>query len=373
MECPTKVADMNKTRKSKRQAGGTTGPKWILVAAFMIFGACFMPGSLWARPVAPDSMRRSPGEAAAQTRTEQAENVPVVPAENREVYRIPPRSYHRKGEDLVRATGKDCRACHVPQYYPQKDFFGWEFRKKWTLQWGLFSVAAFVMLLGCFNAFQFWQRGKRSSLHHPVHWPATIRALFQEVLLGRRVFRQSRFRWIIFMTISIAFLALAVVFVLIVLTRFVLPAGHLFSVEAGLVLEILADLLGGIILIGTLLALLRRTLVKKEHMKSDPEDFVILFLLLAIMITGFFLEACRLAAVSPEPGTWASFLGALAASGLRHWDLPWTVIRFYAWGVHAVLVFTFLAYLPFSKLFHLITSPVSIVATASEAYYKQRA
>jgi len=30
-----------------------------------------------------------------------------------------------------------------------------------------------------------------------------------------------------------------------------------------------------------------------------------------------------------------------------------------------------LAYLPFSKLFHLITSPISIAATASEAHYRQ--
>ena len=76
--------------------------------------------------------------------------------------------------------------------------------------------------------------------------------------------------------------------------------------------------------------------------------------------------------VVPGPETWASFLGALGARVLRQWDLPWTVIRFYVWNVHALLVFALLAYLPFSKLFHLLAAPVTIAATASEAYYKQR-
>lgn len=343
-----------------------------LVAVLVMIGICLSRNNLCAEPFAGGSIKEGKDEAGSRLLSEAQGTAFSVSAENRTVYKIPPRSYHRKGENLVKATGKDCRECHDPRFYPQKDFFGWEFRQKWVLQWGLFSVAAFVMLIGCFNALQFWQRGKRSSLHNPLHWPTAIRALLQEALLGRRVFRQSRYRWTVFVTISIAFLALAVVFGLIVLTRFVLPAGHLFSVEVGLVLDFLADFLGGVILVGTLLALLRRTVLKKEHMKSDPEDFIILLLLLAIVLTGFFLEACRLAVVSPEPGIWASFLGALIASGLRAWDLPWTVIRFYVWILHAALVFGLLAYLPFSKLFHLITSPVSIAATASEAHYRQR-
>ena len=98
----------------------------------------------------------------------------------------------------------------------------------------------------------------------------------------------------------------------------------------------------------------------------------ILLLLLGIIITGFFLEACRLAVVSPEPHMWFSFAGAFGSYVLKIWDLPWTAIRFYGWIIHAVLVFTFFAYLPFSKLFHVITCPVSIVATASEAHYRQR-
>ena len=69
------------------------------------------------------------------------------------------------------------------------------------------------------------------------------------------------------------------------------------------------------------------------------EDVLILFLLLGVIVTGFFLEACRLAVVPAEPRTWASFLGALGGRLLAQWDVPWTVVRFYVWVLHALLVF----------------------------------
>ena len=63
---------------------------------------------------------------------------------------------------LVRSTGKECRACHVPRYYPQGDFFGWEYRKNWLLQWVMASLAR---LLSCawasHVAVSIWALGRR--------------------------------------------------------------------------------------------------------------------------------------------------------------------------------------------------------------------
>ena len=296
----------------------------------------------------------------------------LVPEENLAISEIAPRLYHRKGETLVRATGKDCRECHVSKYYPGGDFFGWEHRKKWTVHWWMFSLAMFVMLPGIYSAVTLWRRGSSPSLHHPVHWPSVTRAVARDVLLGERVKRQSGLRWAVFQLISIAFLALAVVFALIVVQRFLLPLVGVTADKAGLVLDFSADFLGGCILLGILLAIYRRIAGRGGHFKTEAEDIVVLLLLFGIVVTGFFIEACRLAVVDPQPRIWASFLGAAGASVLRMWDLPWTGIRFYIWMVHAALVFAFFAYFPFSKLFHIVTSPVSIVATASEAHYRQR-
>jgi nitrate reductase gamma subunit len=294
-----------------------------------------------------------------------------VPEENLMIFDTTPRLYHRKGENLVRATGKDCRECHETKMYPGNDFFGWEGRKKWTLHWWMFSLSMFVMLPGIYSAVLIWRRGRSPSLHHPVHWPSVVRAMARDVLLGERVRQQSTLRWAVFQLISVAFMALAVVFGLIVVQRFLLPLVGVHADRAGLFLDFGADFLGGCILVGILLAFYRRIVGRRGHFKTETEDIIVLFLLLGIITTGFFLEACRLAVVDPQPQIWASFLGAAGAAALRAWDLPWTGIRFYVWILHAALVFTFMAYLPFSKLFHILTSPVSIVATASEAHYKQ--
>ncbi len=295
-----------------------------------------------------------------------------VPERNLVISETAPRLFHRKGEALVRGTEKDCSQCHASRYYPQGDFFGWEHQKKWILHWWMFSLSMLVMLPGVYSTVLLWRRGKSPSLHHPVHWPSVMRAMAREVILGERVRRQSGLRWAVFQLISIAFLGLAVVFGLIVVQRFLLPLVGVNLDRAGLVLEFSADFLGGCILVGILLAVYRRFAARKGRFKTEAEDIVILLLLLGIVTTGFFLESCRLAVVDPQPRIWASFLGAAGGSVLRNWDLPWTSIRFYVWILHAALVFGFFAYFPFSKLFHIVTSPVSIAATASEAHYKQR-
>jgi nitrate reductase gamma subunit len=351
----------------KESDGGSRARKVFPILFGVWVCVCLSWGSAGAgSPLEPES-----GPPARETLREE-NGAFQVPAANDSIYGTAPRLYHRKGEDLVRRTGKECRDCHVSRYYPQDDFFGWEFRKKWVVHWGLFSVAVFFMLLGLYSAVSIWTLGRRPSLHRAVHWPSALSAVFRNGVLGERIWRQSRLRWAVFVLVSMAFLMLAGVFGLTLVNRFVLPPGIPFQGGLGLALDLLADFLGGCILAGTLLALYRRIPGRKDSLKTEWEDLVILLLLLGVILTGFSLEACRLAAVAPEPETWASFLGALGGRVLRQVDLPWTVIRFYVWNVHAILVFGLLAYLPYSKLFHLLAAPVTIAATASEAHYRQR-
>jgi nitrate reductase gamma subunit len=235
----------------------------------------------------------------------------------------------------------------------------------------LFALACFVMMTGMYGAVSIWRQGESRSLHHPVHWPSVARALFWDVFLGRRIWKQSRLRWVIFFFISMAFIQLFFVFVVIMVTRYIYPTAFFQTGPGGWVLDFLSDLLGMVILGGIMLALYRRYILKEAHLESQAEDTVILWVLLGIVITGFFLEACRLAVVPSTSRVYASFVGAMGASLLKPWDVGWTGMRFYIWFVHAILVFMFVAYLPFSKLFHVITCPATILATASEAAYKE--
>ncbi len=348
-------------RNRARLGGNGTGFGGLLHCLAL---ACLLL-CLAAGTAAGAAAKEAPSAAAGGSSVRAASAVDVS------IFETAPRPYHHKGDGLVRATGKDCRACHVGRLYPQGDFFGWEFQKKWEIHWGLFSLSLFVMILGIYGVVGTWRRGRRPSLHNPVHWPSVLDALLKEVILGRRIWIQSRKRWAVFMLISVSFLFLAAVFVLTMIQRFLLPPDAPGVAAAGLALDFCADFLGGCILVGILLAFYRRFGGREVYLQTEGEDVAILLLLFGIVTTGFFLEACRLAVVSPEPRIWASFLGAAGAAVLRHWDLPWTAIRFYVWLFHACLIFSFFAYFPFSKLFHVVTCPVSIVATASEAHYRQ--
>ena len=339
---------------------------WICAAAlFPALAVPFLAGRIFAQG-AVEGLQTQTGKGLSEP------EVFSIPGRNLAIFGTPPRPVHaRKGEDLVRKTGKECRDCHVGRFYPQTDFFGWEARKKWQIHWLLFSAAGFVALSGIFASVTIWRMGRSPSLHHAVRWTSAARALVWEVILGRRIWRQSRLRWAIFQLISMGFVSLALVFAAIAVTRYVFSSPFFLSGAGGILLDFLADLLGACILVGCLLALYRRVRRKETHLKTEGEDVGILLLLLAIVLSGFFLEACRLAVVQAEPRTAASFVGFAAAQVMKAWDLPWTPVRFYVWVLHAALVFGFFAYLPFSKLFHLITCPFSILATASESSYRQ--
>jgi len=321
--------------------------------------------------VAPLSEGPLPPTVSAQEIQNEVKTDTVPSQMNLTIYGEPRRLYHRKGDDLVTSAGKDCIECHLRAFYPGRDFFKWEYRKKWDIHWMLFSVACFVMMTGIYGAVSIWRKGEGPSLHHPVHWASVGRALFWDVFLGKRIWRQSRLRWAIFFFISMAFVQLFFVFIAMVVTRYLFPAPFFMTGIGGTVLDCMADLLGLMILVGVLLALYRRYVLKEEHLESQAEDTSVLWMLLAIIVTGFFLEACRLAVVPLTPRMYASFVGALGAAVLKSWDVGWTGVRFYVWFIHAMLVFVFIAYLPFSKLFHVITCPVSILATASENAYRQ--
>ena len=93
---------------------------------------------------------------------------------------------------------------------------------------------------------------------------------------------------------------------------------------------------------------------------------VAVLLLFFIVLTGFLLEAFRLAELPVSFESYFSFVGLALAGLFRLIPLAWTDIHFYAWIVHATIVFIFLAYIPFSKFIHFIACPISILASSSD-------
>jgi nitrate reductase gamma subunit len=269
-------------------------------------------------------------------------------------------------EPYVKQTKKDCRECHVDKYYPGKDFFKAETQTKWHYHWWAFSLFLFVFCAGVLGKVYVWSMGRGKVLPgEEIEQKRMINILFLEAILQRRLFKESRLRWFIYLSESFGFMALFFVFLVFVFTRFVLQIDFFITGPGGLILDFLMDFLGLLILSGTIASFIRRS-IKRPNMITEREDIIAVLLLFFIVLTGFLLEAFRLAVLPVSFESYFSFVGLAMASLFRWIPLAWTDIHFYTWIVHATIVFIFLAYIPFSKFIHFIACPVSILASSSD-------
>jgi len=269
-------------------------------------------------------------------------------------------------EPYVKQTKKDCVECHVDKYYPGKDFFRAETQTKWHYHWWAFSLFLFVFCGGILGKVYIWSRGRGKVFStKEMGQTRVVNALFFEALLQRRLYKESRLRWFIYLSESFGFMTLFFVFLVFVLTRFAFKIDFFVTGGGGLILDFLMDFLGLLIFSGTIASFIRRS-IKRPNMITEREDIIAVLLLFFIVLTGFLLEAFRMAVLPVAFESYFSFVGLAMASLFRMIPLIWTDIHFYTWIVHATIVFIFLAYIPFSKLIHFIACPVAIVASSSD-------
>ena len=126
-----------------------------------------------------------------------------------------------------------------------------------------------------------------------------------------------------------------------------------------LVYEASLDAFGLVAIAGLLFAIFRRSVTKPSNLPNSRGDVFIFSILLVILITGYIMEGIRLAVDNPPWGSW-SFVGYRVALFLQA-SFGKEVVNVYPalWWFHAILAFTAFATIPYTKLFHLITSPLN--------------
>ncbi|MCX5853045.1 MAG: heterodisulfide reductase-related iron-sulfur binding cluster [Deltaproteobacteria bacterium] len=132
-----------------------------------------------------------------------------------------------------------------------------------------------------------------------------------------------------------------------------------------LVFSFLMELFGLFVLIGVFLALDRRYITRPDRLgyKGDsdntPDDAIVLLLIGSIIITGFVIEALRIHVTNPPWEVW-SFAGyalSKAFAGVDH-DTARTSHKV-MWWVHTFISLGFIAYIPYSRMLHIITTPAN--------------
>ena len=208
------------------------------------------------------------------------------------------------------------------------------------------------MVTGFARRFNMWRQG-HPEVASEVQPLKGVHQLLSSILRHRRIL-DDRYRGIAHLFV---FWGFTIPFVVVLVSQF-RPS---FPTWAGLGLSLLLDLVGLLGIIGTVMLLLKRVGRNNPYSSVHP---IHLWILLAILITGFVAEGFRLTITKDT----VEGLNALYSPvGFAFsWVVPASpVLLQVVTRVHFFLVLIFIAYIPFSNMRHVWASLFSI-------YYQKR-
>ncbi|MCB2193578.1 MAG: respiratory nitrate reductase subunit gamma [Deltaproteobacteria bacterium] len=235
-------------------------------------------------------------------------------------------------------------------------------------------IALVVLALGLLGSLAFWLsgggRGPSSQALHKGHGDGgagrVLTALVLDGLLQRRLWKLSPGRWLVHALIFLPFAARTLWALLALTLSHAQPGADLTQAMLGKnqpVTALFFDLTGVMVLAGGLLAIVRRFLRGGRALPGLPRpDWPALALLVLVVLSGFVAEAARLALTGHAGPPW-SFAGA-ALSPLFSPGPSLQSAYAYFWYGHAVLYAAFVAYLPFSRLRHILLAPLWLALKA---------
>jgi Fe-S oxidoreductase len=223
-------------------------------------------------------------------------------------------------------------------------------------------VAIAIFAYGVWQRVRLWRAGGPEDRFDRI--PERLKLVAKHALGQARVLSQA-YPGIMHATMFWGFLALFIGTVLATIDwDITLPLFDykLLKGDFYLVYETVLDLFGLFFVIGLGMAVYRRFVVRPHRLDPTARFANVLALLFAINLTGFVLEACRLAVVKPWWAPWSPVgyaLGqAMLAAGMTEGALRGTHLG--VWLFHAVIALAFVAVVPYSYFSHLVTTPLNI-------------
>jgi Fe-S oxidoreductase/nitrate reductase gamma subunit len=234
--------------------------------------------------------------------------------------------------------------------------------------WGVIGVyiggatAIAIFAWGVWQRVALWRKGGPEMRWDRI--PVRLARVAKEVLLQSRILGQS-YPGVMHATMFWGFLALFTGTVLATIdwefTRLLFDV-RILKGPFYLAFELTLDLFGLFLLIGLGMAVWRRFVLRPPRIEPTGKFAYALAILFVIILTGFVIEACRLAVMQPWWAAWSPVgwgLGrAMLAAGAGEGALRGTHLTL--WVFHAVVVFTFIALIPHTYFFHLIATPLNI-------------
>ncbi len=247
------------------------------------------------------------------------------------------------------------------------------------------AIAAIAMFVyGCYVQLRKYRRGQSLSLKDfGLSLHGMISDLLSHRTLKRRDTVAGKIHGLIFFGFALLFIGTAVITleydILVPITGWKFWYGSLY-----LWFSLIVDIAGIAFVAGLIYMMYRRkwlALPKLDYNRPDRssddddfdrswyrlEDWLFLWALVLIGVTGFMLEADRLIWLQSDPIVWDyrwwSPVGALLAAffaGLGLDSATAESLRYGLWWFHGLLAFSFIGLLPFTKAKHILTAIISL-------------
>lgn len=220
------------------------------------------------------------------------------------------------------------------------------------LLYTLVALSLIIFCKGFYDHYKLWKLGKPEERGKS----ASIGRFIKNTFGHARILRESypgTMHWLIFWAFIILFVGTMSIAVYEHLGL------HTFHGTYYLILSFVMNIFGFLAMVAIIVALWRRYVNKPEGLDNKTDDWVTLVIIFLIMATGFLLSGLRIA-FSQDP--WASWrpVGYLVStwfSGVSSSSLR--AVHRVMWLVHMCLSLGFIAYIPYSKLFHIIAGPLN--------------
>ena len=220
----------------------------------------------------------------------------------------------------------------------------------------LLSLAVFTY--GLQRRTRLWKIGQQDSRSDNIG--TRIKSFLMEGIVHRRILHDV-YPGLIHLFLFLGFL---VPFVVIVIVQFMFTLPSPLSKLLSLFLDLIALFgLGSLIL-----AFYRRYVTRPSRLDNRLDDFISLALLFLILGTGLIMESLRLSIIGKDIQAWAP-IGNVLASLIHTFGLSVSTKGFLAmvfFRIHFFLVLGFIAYIPYSKLFHIVSSPLNMIFRSLE-------
>jgi Fe-S oxidoreductase/nitrate reductase gamma subunit len=235
------------------------------------------------------------------------------------------------------------------------------------ITYALMIVTFIILIVGIRQRYAMWKVGKPAKLSPNQSWGQRIGYFIQNGIFHKSILREAFPGWMHFfifwgflvLTVGTALVAIQADFTdLFFGVRFLVGDFYLFFSFA---LEI-----GGLLaIIGVLMAMWRRYVTKPPRLDNKPDDFICLLWILVVLVTGFLVEAARIAATRPAYEVW-SFVGWALASIFPSEAASAKATHLVIWYLHMILSFGLIAYIVYSRLLHIVTSSLNMMFRGAE-------